>query len=268
MISTLSRQSCIPMVHISANACIHSTLFTLYYNHMWQPLRDVQMYQTLFLFLKIVSKSQIFTNTITTTEGRLPCCTIIKQMPRGKKSRRRTYPNFKMECMWLYRDVDGHRGKVRNTQRDGRREAREGKDSPTYTPEVNPPPPSKTLVSYFSRNVVTVNDFLLQKHVKTALVLGQGVTCNSTARDTQKDSRPKSFILKRRRVRYLLDAQAVAPTHLLMNCSRPDRRSSMKVFSKRPSSPRNGSCLLKAFPGRDGTTIWGCRCPKQVTGKF
>lgn len=46
------------------------------------------MYQTLFLFLKIVSKSQIFTNTITTTEGRLPCCTIIKQMHRGKRSRR------------------------------------------------------------------------------------------------------------------------------------------------------------------------------------
>lgn len=34
-------------------------------------------------------------------------------------------------------------------------------------------------LSYFSRNVVAVNALLLQKHVKTALILGQGVTCNS-----------------------------------------------------------------------------------------
>ncbi len=48
-------------------------------------------------------------------------------------------------------------------------------------------------------------------------------------------------------------------TDLLMNCSRPNRRSSMKDSSKRPSSPRNGNCLLKALPGRDGTTIWRCQ---------
>lgn len=46
-------------------------------------------------------------------------------------------------------------------------------------------------------------------------------------------------------------------TDLLMNCSRPARRSSMKESSKRPSSLRNGSCLFRALPGRDGTTIWG-----------
>lgn len=44
-------------------------------------------------------------------------------------------------------------------------------------------------------------------------------------------------------------------TDLLMNCSRPARRSSMKESSKRPSSLRNGSCLFRALPGRDGTTI-------------
>ena len=44
--------------------------------------------------------------------------------------------------------------------------------------------------------------------------------------------------------------------NLLMNCSRPDRRSSMKTSSKRPSSARNGNCLFRALPGRDGTTIW------------
>lgn len=46
-------------------------------------------------------------------------------------------------------------------------------------------------------------------------------------------------------------------TDLLMNCSKPTRRCSMKESSKRPSSWRNGSCLFRALPGRDGTTI--CR---------
>lgn len=47
-----------------------------------------------------------------------------------------------------------------------------------------------------------------------------------------------------------------ASTDLLINCSRPRRRSSMKDSSKRPSSGRNGSCLFRALPGRAGTTIW------------
>lgn len=64
-----------------------------------------------------------------------------------------------------------------------------------YTPEFSIPPTSslsKTLVSYFSRNVVTVNAFLLQEHVKTAFVLGQGVTCNST--ETHTHSRQNALV--------------------------------------------------------------------------
>lgn len=49
-----------------------------------------------------------------------------------------------------------------------------------------------------------------------------------------------------------------------MNCSRPIRRSSMKDSSKRPSSERNGNCLFRALPGRDGTTICRCKGSTQV----
>lgn len=52
--------------------------------------------------------------------------------------------------------------------------------------------------------------------------------------------------------------QAASPGHqayLLINCSNPCLRSSMKDSSKMPSSPRNGSCRFKAFPGSGGTTI-------------
>ncbi len=45
-------------------------------------------------------------------------------------------------------------------------------------------------------------------------------------------------------------------THLFRNCSRPSRRSSIKESSNIPSSPRNGSCLNRAFPGRGGTTTY------------
>lgn len=45
-------------------------------------------------------------------------------------------------------------------------------------------------------------------------------------------------------------------TYLLRNCSRPCLRSSMKESSNIPSSPRNGSCRIRAFPGRGGTTTW------------
>lgn len=53
---------------------------------------------------------------------------------------------------------------------------------------TSPSPSATLLVSYFSGNVVTVNAFILQKHVKTALVLGQGVTCNSKGADTPTDN--------------------------------------------------------------------------------
>lgn len=36
----------------------------------------------------------------------------------------------------------------------------------------------------------------------------------------------------------------------------PFLRSSMNSSSKIPSSPRKGSCLLSALPGKGGTTIW------------
>lgn len=45
------------------------------------------------------------------------------------------------------------------------------------------------------------------------------------------------------------------PATLLMNCSSPFRRSSMKSSSNRPSSPRNGICRFQALPGSGGTTI-------------
>lgn len=44
--------------------------------------------------------------------------------------------------------------------------------------------------------------------------------------------------------------------YLLRNCSRPCLRSSMKESSNIPSSPRKGSCRIRAFPGRGGTTTW------------
>lgn len=45
--------------------------------------------------------------------------------------------------------------------------------------------------------------------------------------------------------------------HLLINCSKARRRSSIKSSSKIPSSRRRnaGTCLLKAFDGKVGTTI-------------
>lgn len=46
------------------------------------------------------------------------------------------------------------------------------------------------------------------------------------------------------------------PAILLMNASRPFRRSSMKFSSKSPSSPRKGICRFQALPGRGGTTIY------------
>ena len=45
--------------------------------------------------------------------------------------------------------------------------------------------------------------------------------------------------------------------YLLRNCSRPCLLSSMKESSNIPSSPRNGSCRARAFPGSGGTTTWG-----------
>ena len=74
----------------------------------------------------------------------------------------------------------------------------------------------------------------------------------------------------------------VCVTNLLTNSSNPFLRSSIKSSSNRPthnniythpryergaglpSSPLNGSCLLKALPGRGGTTI--CRGQHDVTG--
>lgn len=55
---------------------------------------------------------------------------------------------------------------------------------------------------------------------------------------------------------YSRGAEGEHHTDLLMNCSSPIRRSSMKVSSKMPSSGRNGSSLFRALPGRFGTTIW------------
>lgn len=52
-----------------------------------------------------------------------------------------------------------------------------------------------------------------------------------------------------------------------MNCSRPTRRCSMKFSSNSPSSPRNGNCLFRAFPGRGGTTIWRCQKSPTMTVK-
>ncbi len=60
------------------------------------------------------------------------------------------------------------------------------------------------------------------------------------------------MFLVNRNARYLEELV----THLLRNCSRPCRRSSIKESSNIPSSPRNGSCLIRAFPGRGGTTTY------------
>lgn len=65
--------------------------------------------------------------------------------------------------------------KPKDRRKGGKRKARQS----NLHPRVQPPPPSTTLVSYFSGNVVAVDGFLLQEHVKTALILGQRVTCNS-----------------------------------------------------------------------------------------
>lgn len=47
---------------------------------------------------------------------------------------------------------------------------------------------SGMFLSYFSRNVVAVDGFLLQEHVKTAFVLGEWVTCNLVDELLQADS--------------------------------------------------------------------------------
>lgn len=55
----------------------------------------------------------------------------------------------------------------------------------------------------------------------------------------------------------------LSTANLLMNCSSPTLLSSMNDSSNIPSSPRKGSCLFSAFPGRGGTTIY-----KTVTRAF
>lgn len=54
----------------------------------------------------------------------------------------------------------------------------------------------KALLPYFSRDVVAVDALLLQEHVKTALVLSQGMTSNSekgTKGGKQKKTTKKNF---------------------------------------------------------------------------
>lgn len=144
------------------------------------------------------------------------------------------------------------------TEQESEKEGRGGTEQRgqmvwTRPQALHPPTPHIALVPYFSRNVVAVYGFLLQKHVKTAFVLGERVT-GDPANKTHK---------------HIVECQLAAwggehtkrqvasekHTDLLMNCSKPTRRSSMKESSKRPSSWRNGSCLFSALPGRDGTTI-------------
>lgn len=108
--------------------------------------------------------------------------------------------NSKIKTIWLCNNI--HRVKERDRQRERLREVRreeKARGSPFYSPNSltpNCPYPSITLVSYFSRNVVTVNGFLLKKHVKTALVLGQGVTCNSIQKHRNKHCKLTLLILK------------------------------------------------------------------------
>lgn len=154
--------------------------------------------------------------------------------------------------------------KQKERKKGGKRKARQS----NLHPRVEPPPPSITLVSYFPGNVVAVDGFLLQKHVKTALVLGQRVTCNSA--DVQTEGKTRVWLLSayvfgfskmpaQMQIEHrekMQKGRGRMFTDLLMNSSRPFRRSSMKDSSKRPSSGRNGSCLFRALPGRAGTTIW------------
>lgn len=71
---------------------------------------------------------------------------------------------------------------------DSKGETEQRPDGPTATLQTfthpYPPAPQAALVPYFSRNVVAVDGFLLQEHVKTAFVLGEWVTCNPAC--TQK----------------------------------------------------------------------------------
>ena len=89
----------------------------------------------------------------------------------------------------------------------------------------------------FSWDVVSVDIGLLEKHVQTSLILGQGMT---------GDSKTKLV--------YVIDS--IFASYLLTNPSKPDRLSSMKSSSNIPSSLRNGICLLRALLGRGGTTIY------------
>lgn len=53
------------------------------------------------------------------------------------------------------------------------------------------------------------------------------------------------------------------PATLLINCSKPFLRSSIKSSSKMPSSLRNGSWRFQAFPGNCGTTIFESRSSSE-----
>lgn len=69
-----------------------------------------------------------------------------------------------------------------------KREKRRWEEGKTVQPAPQsqaPHLPPTTLLSYFSGNVVAVDGFLLQEHVKTALVLGQRVTGNSAEAHTE-----------------------------------------------------------------------------------
>jgi len=56
---------------------------------------------------------------------------------------------------------------------------------------------------------------------------------------------------------FVVEVRKISSIYLLINCSRPLRRSSMNSSSNIPSSPRKnaGTCFFQAFDGNDGTTI-------------
>jgi len=68
-------------------------------------------------------------------------------------------------------------------------------------------------------------------------------------------SQPTALFHRQQPERKLHTAKPGHQAYLLINCSSPCLRSSMKDSSKMPSSPRKGSCRFKAFPGSGGTTI-------------
>ena len=95
--------------------------------------------------------------------------------------------------------------------------------------------------SNFSRNIVLVDERLLEKHMQTSFILSQSVSRNPVKRYSKTNSESVFIVM----------------IYLLIKTSKPTLLSSINSSSKIPSSSRKneGNWLSKAFPGKVGIII-------------